>query len=191
MRIINKTHWRTDQLKALVRKVAEQEVDEDKRKQIRVHVEYRRNWRSPGGRGSYGLSGQNPRLAMWLYLDRKEPPDPVVLAHTVAHEFAHNHGLRHREMMRTRRYGYAEGWREHYPWAKDFPIEAKPEKPKPSAQDRVQQKLLSAQQALKLWQRKRKLAETKLHVWKRRACCYERKLAALTRPDCDASDIPQ
>ena len=183
MRIINKTNWRTDQLKALVRKVAEQEVDKDKRKQIRVHVEYRKTVRSPRGRGLCGLSGQKPHLVMWLYLDRREPADPVVLAHTLAHEFAHNHGLRHREMMQTKRYGYAEGWSEHYAWAKDFPIEAEPEKSKPSAQDQIKQKLLSAQQTFKLWERKRKLAETKLKIWKRKVHYYERRLAALTSPE--------
>lgn|SRR5208337_3235730 len=177
MKIKNETHWRTNQIAALIRRVAQDELDPGQSKSVRVYVDYRRS-NGCAGHGRYGQSGLQPRLVMWLHL-WKDKVDAVELAHTIAHEFAHNKGLRHREMMKGNRYGFTEGWRERYAYAKDFPISAQAEKPKPTLDDKRRKALAKAQSMVKKWERKLKLATTSLRKWKVRTKAAERRLAPI------------
>lgn len=51
-------------------------MDASHRKRIWVKVEYQRKGARTCGRGCYGVNGQNPHLAMWLFLKR-DAIDPV------------------------------------------------------------------------------------------------------------------
>lgn len=182
MRIVNKTHWRTDQITKLVYRVAQDELDPGQLKRARIQIKYRRQEKYISGWCTYG-TGRNPRVYMALFLPRKGAIDLPGLAHTIAHELAHSKGLKHRDMQNTR-YGWIEGWRERYAYANNFPVEARPEKPAPTLDDKRQKKLAAAQKKVAEWTRKQKLATTTLKKW-------EKKVKRLARTIASASPTHQ
>lgn len=176
MKIKNKTAWCTNNIKRLVIAVAKREVTDDHRKHLTVIVDYKRINARIIGRGA--ING------WWikLLLPRPErgPVDPVLTAHLIAHELAHNLNIPHRQMDQTRRYGYVEGWRNYYAWAAEFPIRQKEAivKTKPDAQmvryARAQRNLLS-------WQRRLKFATNKFRRYRQQVARYERVLLAANK----------
>lgn len=172
MKIINKTHWRKDDLRAIFSRVAKEELEPAARKALQISVRYSRG----------GITGY-----AWYYSNRmvirvgSKSVDPQSLAKVAAHEMAHTRGVRHKDMNCTR-YGYVPGWREFYAWAKDMPIEKRAAKTAPSRDAKRLKKLDAAAVAVKNWTRKLKLAETKLKLWSRRLRALE-KLARATTPD--------
>lgn len=170
MKISNSTHWRTDQIKALIYRVAQDELDGGQSKGLYVEVVYRKpNWNRCG-------LGTIRALWMRLYLDR-DNLDPVQLAHTIAHEFAHNRGMHHKDMKGSLRYDYVDGWREYYGWAAAMPVEKKAlkVKAKPDVQLTRYQRVIEAE---KRWAAKLKRAQTALKKLASKRRYYERALTA-------------
>jgi len=121
----------------------------------------------------------NPAKRMTLYLPRTSAVDPVKLAHTIAHEFAHNKGIRHHDMTKTQRWGYVEGWRELYAWAAEYPIAAKPPVQAPTPAAATERKLAHAESMKRKAVTRAARAKTILGRWDRRVRYYERKMAAV------------
>jgi hypothetical protein len=188
MRIQNKTEYLTTDLAAIIRRVAHAEFDQKHLRRVRVVAQYRRSNGRTLGRGIIG-SGSYPSGWIQLLLDRDPAKlDKVTLAHTIAHEFAHNKGLRHRDLHNTR-YGYTEGWRELYAWAADMPLRLKAPKPKLAPSTKAQKQLAYAHTMLAKSQRKAKLAATLVKRWQRRVRYYTRRAAALLPAEMPRQDI--
>ena len=170
MKIINETHWRTDQLRAIIARTATDELDSSDRRRLLVTVAY--------GAKSSGVSGRAACGGPWvkLFVSRVEI-DRVSLAHTTRHELAHFRGLRHPAMRGSRRYSYVEGWRALDAWADEMPLEVKPAAPRPTADERRALKLTRAKDSLARWERRLKVAHGRVRRWRGRVRDYERYTA--------------
>ena len=180
MKIENQTHWSTAHLRALVMRVALEELDAAGRRRLVVRVQYRRRNSRVRGRGSYGHgAGVRAGGRMWLFLEREDPIDRVLLAHTIAHECGHLRGLRH-PAMKGARYGYADGWQERYAWAETLPLARQPAPPKLSRVEALTERrttrLTRALTALARWERRAKHAAARVQHWRRRVKAVERTI---------------
>lgn len=191
MKIDNQTHWRTDQIRRLVQRVAEAELDPERRRGFLVEVTYNRQ----RGRGG-GCSGWAPYHGRMIRIMLpSDTVDTVDLAHCIAHEIGHSRGLHHRQ-MNTRRYDRGvEGWRDYYAWASDYLIERKVprHRPKLTLMDRVTSKLVHAQVQLRRWETKVKRASTGARKWRRKVSYYRRQqaLAAVRAPEPRPKEEPR
>jgi hypothetical protein len=173
MRIQNSTHWRSEDIETLVRRIAKDEWDFTLVR-TRVRVKYLRKNGHALGWCFYG------RVHIILNLPRTGPVDVVQLAHTIAHEFGHARGLKHAEMhMPPGRYDYATGWRDYYAWATAFQIREKEAKLKPTSVARVETKVAETEKRIAHWQSKVKRATTFLRKYNRRLRYLESRQAAL------------
>jgi len=161
MRIRNLTHWRTDQMAAILRRVASDELDPARRRRFTVHIIYGR--RRGAGVSGYALYHSS---AITLKLSRQDGPDSMSFAHTAAHEFAHARGVRHQAMRGSTRYTYAEGWQERVAWARAIPIEIVPATPKLDTHTRLVGRIAHAEQMVMQWERKLKRGQTALKAWR-------------------------
>ena len=187
MKIVNQTAWRTDHLRALIARVAQDELDAAVRRALRVRVTYkvRRGWRrSVGVTGGLATIG-GPSVT--LYLPTGETVDRSRFAHTVAHELAHVRGLRHAAMRGSPRYTWAEGWSERYAWADALPLERKASPPKPTAEARLTRRLAHAAAMQARWQHRLKIAQGRVRRWRGRVRDYERHIAAAASPRIEPS----
>lgn len=79
MKVINKTVWRTDQLRAILQRAAEQELEPAKRKTLVVTVEYTRGGYSSGcaylgGRhATVRIRHPKSRRARWIQVQHDDP----------------------------------------------------------------------------------------------------------------------
>jgi hypothetical protein len=116
MKVINKTHFRTDDLRRILQRVAEEELETTKRKRLRVEVRYTR------GEGCSGLAHTGRSyciVRLW-----KHGPDAAMFASVAAHEYAHLRGMSHVNM--PTRYKWASPtWRARYEWAREYGIRRK------------------------------------------------------------------
>lgn len=96
----------------------------------------------------------------------------------------HNRGVKHRDLSRTVAYGWLEGWRDYWAWAKDYPIRPKELKPK-RVVDVQEVRYERALKAEKRWLTKLKRAQTALKKIVRQKKYYERKMAAAHEPKKD------
>jgi hypothetical protein len=173
MKIINHTKYDTRDIIKLVNRVAQDELNPGGLKNARITIKYRRN----GGIGGWCYYGtvQHPNVRMRLQLPRTKL-DVESLAMVIAHELAHARGVKHRD-MNAKRYKWAEGWRELYTYAKDFPIGVKADPPKPTLDEKRQKELVKAQKMVTAWTTKSKRAATTLKKWQRKAKAIEKRLA--------------
>ena len=173
MKITNRTHWQTAQLRAIISRVAQDELDPPHRKRLRAEVTYNK------ARGQGGCcSGWAPYHGNFVRLMvPSDTVDRVDFAHLVAHEMAHSRGLHHRD-MKTRRYSRkAEGWREYYAWAAELPLERKALKAKPAPMERSTAKLVHALAQLRRWESKVKRASTGARKWRGKVRYYQKQQA--------------
>ena len=180
MKIINETHWTTRNLKTMISRVCQEELlDAQYIKRLQVHVKYgKRKFNGyddyPSGRAPYNAS----HITLFLPKDKIYNP---ALALVIAHEMAHNHGVRHRNLNNVPRYDWVKGWEEQYAWAKAYTIEKYPVPttvlvtPLTKAQD----KLASAQVLLKTWEAKKKAAINKVQKYKDSCKYYESRVMEL------------
>jgi hypothetical protein len=207
MKVDNKTDWRTDQLKAIIMRVAKEELDPKKAKRVTIQVYYTKRrarvvikkdaegnvLRDDSGHPihhriyeDHGSCGYAYLRGFWcrvgLGRDTVDKPD---FAKVVAHEFAHLRGMRHGAAMNCKRYKRVPGYRDFYAWANDMPLEKKPKKEKPKGMELREQKLHQAEQQVKVWEKRIKRAETWLRKWKKKVTYHKRQLrvaAAKTKP---------
>jgi hypothetical protein len=167
--IVNNTHWRTADLRRFVRCCAKQE----KVQSAHVTFKYRK-----------GDDGWVTGFA-WYHSDRsviKLPRtwvDQIDLAHTIAHEFAHNRNVTHKDMKNDPWYRRVGKWRERYAWANDLPLTR--ELPKPKVRPSVDDKLAHAQAMAKKWTSEAKRVSTYLKKWQQRVRYYERATLAAAK----------
>jgi hypothetical protein len=189
MKLVNLTHWKSEHLRAIIARVALDELEAGARKRLVVRVVYKRRSLSGntcGGRATLGVKGPLGYVANRMTLTLPSVTvDPVSLAKVTAHEMAHLRGLRHPE-MKGARYSYrAEGWRAFYAWAAAYPIEKQPvaATPKPSRSERQQGKLAQARAMLAKWERVQKRAAARVKWWRGKVTFRTRYLAV-----CQAAD---
>ena len=165
MRIVNATAWRTDHLRAIIRRIASDELDAERRRRYVVKIGYNRGV----GRGGYS-SGHAAYHGTVAHVNvPSDVVDQVDFAHTVAHEMAHSRGMRHAQMRVSRRYSRnVEGWRDYYSWAARLPIERKLVKAAPTHDDRRARRLAHAEAMLARWETKAKTASRRAARWRGR-----------------------
>lgn len=174
MTIINKTHWRADQLRAFVSRIAAEELTADRRKRLKITFVYTRKAGSCYSSGfAYYHGSATVRLS-------KHMPDKVDLAICIAHELAHTRGMRHPAMKGDPRYDRmpASLWR--YAWAASMPLEVR--EARKNAIPGPDVKLEHAQKMLTINERKLKRATTIVRKWRIKVRYYERRKAAMNAP---------
>lgn len=177
MKIHNRTHWRSDHIRAIALRVARDELDPGATKGFTVDVNY-------GGRGP-GVSGHAPYHGRRISIHVSSVAiDRVDLAQTIAHEMAHTRGMTHRQMRNAPRYRrMGEVTRALYAWAEDMPLERIVPPKAVGLDERRQKKLDHARALVAQWERRLKRAQGKVRRWKGRVRDYERYIAiAAQRP---------
>jgi hypothetical protein len=178
MKIVNRTHWRTDQLRAIVTRVAADELDAAKRQRMTVYVVYNRAGKRGGwSSGCAHIHGNYIKVRV-----SSSTVDPIDFAMVTAHEFAHARGLYHRDLGMFKNPHYhrlGEATRTIYAWALEMPIETKLKRTKPTTEEVYDKKYLHVVKTADQWRRRVKLSNTKLKQWTRKQRYYEKKMAAL------------
>lgn len=167
MKLINKTSYRTDDIRALV-VAAHQAMGADMMKTVEVNQGRSRHH----GRASY--------TGGWMMISLPPPGkgDIKIVAQVLEHEIAHNLGIRHEDMDEDVR-----SCRQEVPWLRpELLLRAKEEKPALTLSDRVRQREEKARRMLDRWDRKVKLAKTIRAKWAAKVSYYERKAAAGAEP---------
>ena len=162
MKIVNKTRYQTRALRKLAFRVAEDELD--KKHKANLTVQFIESIRGTTIDGFAGTAWQHD-LQDWI--DIVVPKNPKKLfetdiAHILAHEFAHIRGVSHKDMRNSPRYTWIPGWKAVVAWAQspEFAITQKSTKKK--LRPTKDMKLEAAKKKIRLWESKRKLADTKL-----------------------------
>jgi predicted SprT family Zn-dependent metalloprotease len=193
VKVINKTVWRTDHLKAILQRCAEQEFDDGaKRKRLRVTVEYTRRGESSGcaflntNISTVRIANPKGRVHDWATGGKKAPINPADVeamaelkaqfASVACHEFAHNRGMDHKAMPNN--YKWHGRWREYVAWAESMPLEVKPPKAAPSKENLLEGKFAHAMKMLKIAETRQKRARTIQQKWARKVRYYMTKAAA-------------
>lgn len=164
MRTSNHTHWNTKDVIRLIRRVAQDELDQGQLSSAHITITYRR---IDGNLGccTYGTP-LKPRIIMTLRLPRHQLVDSVELAQTIAHEFAHARGLRHRDMKTNERYHEIGDWRLRYAWAAEYLVARTIE---PTAAQRQSKRnalaVSKAEKMVRKWMINSKRADTLLKKW--------------------------
>lgn len=167
IRITNETHWSTRDLRRFIARCAKQEgiavAD--------VRIVYNRQVRGVcTGHAWYNSTHSVIKVP-------SQEIDPIDLAMVIAHEFAHNKNVRHRQMTGDPYYRRTPRTTEVYAWANDLPLtKVEPKKrQRPAASD----KLAHAQEMLSTWQSKLKRTTTMYKKWRRKVKYYDNRIAAM------------
>lgn len=171
MKLTNRTAWKTADLRAIVAKVAADELSDHplKRKRLRVDVIHTR-MRGGGVSGVAWTNGCRVRLRI-----PKTNADPVLFAWLAAHEIAHVRGMGHRRMPDYLN-NYTATSRERWAWAAAYPI--RPAAPLvKSSLTAVQAARDHAVAMLRKADTRLKRAGTIRAKWARKAAAAERRLA--------------
>lgn len=184
MRIVNKTHWSTRDMRRIMTRVAREELNDTDahralRKQLVVTVVYSRSGSMSGcawrGRPVARICVQK-RVKCWSESRgdyEAKALNSVEFAWLCAHEFAHVRGQRHRTMNRNVMY-FTNKAHEMYEWAREFPIHRVEPKTK-TREEKRDAKLLHAQRMLARAETRAKRAATLLRKWRQKVKYYERQ----------------
>lgn len=178
MKLTNRTSYRTDQLKAILQRCAEMEVEAEDRKRLVVTVKYSRR---PGRYSGHArLGGQHCTrgpLPVTLCLPKPGWTNGRKVAWLACHEFAHSRGTNHRNMAAFYRWPNFD--HERYAWAFELPLEAAPvqAKPKPDRAAAQSKRLDHARAMLKKADTRLKRATTIHRKWKRAVARLTKALA--------------
>lgn len=177
VRIVNRTAYRTPHLRAILERVARDELNPEEVSRVTVTVEHGRRPRGVPDTQAYGSSGHatlgGTRAAL-----RIDPvcPDLVDFAHVAAHEMAHLRGMTHRDMRPGTRWRRGPLTGVRYAWAAAYPMGRRAVRPPRPALDpaaiAARRRAVRADHAVRqvtTWTRKLRLATTKLRIWRRRA----------------------
>jgi hypothetical protein len=174
MKIVNKTHWRTDHLRAFLRRAADTEFSglPDKWKRgVATFVYTRRNGSSYSS-GCATLNGFHMTIRL-----SKHTPDKIDLAEVIAHEMAHLRGMTHDKMRGSPLYRRVGRHREIYAWGDTLPLEIKPPRTKKRPGPDV--KLEHARKMLARNETKLKRITTIVKKWRLKVRYYERRELAV------------
>jgi signal recognition particle subunit SEC65 len=154
MKIINQTRYRTDHLRAFVRRIAEDELSPKKRKVAEITFVRAAN---SGGWSSGHASLGGRRMKVRIPASAKK----IDLAMVIAHEMAHLRGMNHKQMRGNHHYHRLPATNELYAWAEELPLEISvpKDKAKPDMQKVRYERVLVS---IKNWQSKLKRAQTAL-----------------------------
>lgn len=167
MTLQNATHWDTRSLRAIIARVAAEELNDtprqrEQRRRLRVRIVYTRQaW---GLSGCAYVKGTHATLCLHKHV---VAIDPVEFAWLCAHEFAHTRGMQHPQMPAWLMH-FRDSSRERYAWAAAFPIVRKAERPAPSPEAQLDAKLANIRKRLALAETRVKRATTILKKWQRR-----------------------
>jgi hypothetical protein len=180
MKIVNKTLYRTDHLKAILQKAAEVELEPEKRKVLTVTVSYTR------GGASSGCAYVGGRHA-WIRIRHPEsrsrlaPVETTELvlsfASVASHEFAHIRGMNHQEMPGYYKWHRAS-WRDYVAWAATYPLDVKPARV--AVTPTVSAKLAHVLKMKALAETRVKRATTILRKWKAKERYYQKAAQKVT-----------
>jgi hypothetical protein len=174
--IDNRTHWRSDHIRAFVKRILPNERAALCKRGAPTLV-VRVVWNRGGDRYAY-VSGCASYFSNRITLKLASGAvDKIDLAHTIAHELAHTRGMKHPEMTGDPLYTRSTGWRELYAWAEALPLdkEATPRKTRPDANTR----LTHAQGMLAKALKRERRAQTIRKKWQRRVKASERAAAMI------------
>jgi hypothetical protein len=181
MRIENRTNYRTADLRAIVAKVAADELADhpDKRKRLAVEIIHCRTRTSVSGvawRHGCRVRLRVPKLKV----------DPILFAWLAAHELAHVRGMGHRKMPASLN-NYTAASRERWAWAAAFPIRPAAHPVEKSPLTALQARRDHAAAMLRKADTRMKRAETIRLKWARRLRDANRKLALAEGATADTS----
>jgi hypothetical protein len=180
MQIRNGTHWRTDQLRQIVARVAADELEVGKRRSTIVVIGYNR----AAGHHTYS-SGHAPYGGSIIYVNIPSGAvNSIDFAMVVAHEFAHSRGLHHRDVAmfgNPRYHRVAEHTNRIYAWAAEMPIEKK-QVEKISYAELIDKRYKHVLSMTARAQSRAKRAQTILKKWTAKRRYYEKKMAAMKMP---------
>lgn len=192
----NKTHWRTEHVKAFIYKIGRDEgFTNSQVSSLKFEIYYG----IPGGFGCLGKAvlGTSPKyhgLWMALSLPREGEIDMVRFAQTIAHEWGHIKGIPHNEMIGSIRFHYkpAPGQaqeeydaksREYYGWARNWKIEpmivSLPDHVVQKVKQRAQRLAYAEAQAKRTATRIKRL-QTALKRWERRIRSYKKTVPQMS-----------
>jgi hypothetical protein len=164
MRVENRTHWQTRDLRRFVTRIAQEVLTEVYRGEHRgIDVRFAHySGRGTACSGHAYLGGSFAHIGV-----PKDAVDRVDLAHTLAHEFGHLSGLTHRDMAGGAMWQRVGDWRERYAWANALPLRRKPARRRLGTRERreIQHSRLVAR--LARWERRAKRAATAIRKLRR------------------------
>jgi len=199
MRIVNTTCYQTKQLRAIVARVAADELTAEQRKRLTLHITPTKQQRACTGyayiKGTRAWVRVPTRVELteWLKLD---------FARVIAHELAHIRGLTGERSMRSSvKYGRRlktdeEKARQRalYGWVLGMPMDRKVAKkkeklpvveqavcetPKPERLIKTEREIAKLEKRIKGWQAKKKRAENALKKYARKLKYQQKKQTAL------------
>src|SRR5215472_14739094 len=177
LRVINKTHWRTDHIRAFVNRVAQEELDPEKRKGYVVYIEYAHGHGFSSGHAPYGGNHITVRLSSG---NNGKLPSKTDFAGVIAHEMAHTRGMHHWQMQGDRyQRGHGEQlerYKARYAWAEELPLEKKSVRAKTADIQEVRH--TRTLESIKRWESKLKRAQTALKKLRAQDRYYTKALAA-------------
>lgn len=176
MKVINNTCWQTKHLRAIVGKVAQEELDTPKRKQVKVTFVPARQQNYVTGRAIVG------GYSCTIHIPTKKDPDKGQLAAVIAHELAHLRGAKGERWMRAAGCRYSnrgDAYKRIYAWAYTLPLERKIPITKPTrgSEQHIQKQIAKMENAIKQWQRREKMAKTKLRKYKQKLKYFQGRLS--------------
>lgn len=183
MKIINKTRWRTDDLRAIAYRIANDELTADQRKRTTITFgSSKGQWASGYARIGRSCVCNLPTPENFA---RDQEYSRLEIAMIIAHELHHvsgKQGGRSNEywMRRSVRYGRPkddagkQARRELYAWILDAPLRVKESKRVPKV-DLIAKREAKVAADLKRWRTKLKLAKTKVAGLQRKAKYYEKR----------------
>lgn len=194
LRIVNRTPWRSDHLRAFVVQVRARmfAADEFKgRKLVVTFVPSRRYITGVATIKGNKSTIRIPSCRVTVHAGVKCPDgvirterfvasslvDRARLASVIAHEMAHNAGMSNERIMRgrSRMWGWAAGWRDVYAWALDLPLARQADR-EADPVGREEEKLARAEEALARWESKAKRAATAIAKYRRRVAFYQKRV---------------
>ncbi|MCA9008641.1 MAG: hypothetical protein KDB01_02790 [Planctomycetaceae bacterium] len=212
MKIVNRTKWKTEQLRAIAKEIAGRYLESNERSRLTVYFQPSKKW--VHGEANVGRPGSKTQLLytkIWLP-NRFTPQHPeqrlsvidsryarsfpgasplrASIASTLAHEFAHNAGRRGERSMRADHcpLGWAAVHRGEWDEFETWPLELAQPVTKQKRKTGDDEALAAVEQRIRRWESKLKRAQTWLKKCRRQKRYYESKIAA-SAPDTGSSVV--
>lgn len=180
IQIQNDTHWATRDLRRFVTRLSNEILDDNYRVThpvIRVRFGHHTPKHYREGAEGYS-SGHAYVHGSFAHISvPKIGVDKIDLAHTIAHEFGHLRGMRHRDMTGGALWYRIGNWREIYAWADALPLGKKTVRAKATADERRKAKFLSMEARLRIWESKERRAKNAIKKLRRKLAQTKRAMA--------------